>query len=68
MPTVDSAKATTRNPAYLPLVFQDKKGEWRWHLRHPNGQIVAASQQGFSRKAHAKHMVKRLFPLLAWIG
>ncbi len=27
-------------------VFQDRSGEWRWRLRHRNGEIVADSAEG----------------------
>ncbi len=32
-------------------VFKDKKGEFRWRLRHQNGNIIADSGEGYSAKA-----------------
>ena len=26
-------------------VYQDKKGEWRWRLKHANGNILATSSE-----------------------
>jgi uncharacterized protein len=34
-------------------LFQDKKGEYRWRLRHQNGQIIADSGEGYSSRAAA---------------
>jgi len=30
--------------------FKDNKKEWRWHLKAPNGRIVACSGEGYKRK------------------
>lgn len=39
--------------------FQDKQNKFRWRKRTANGKIVAASTQGYSRKADAvKNAVK----------
>ncbi len=27
--------------------YQDRAGEWRWHLKAPNGLIIADSGQGY---------------------
>lgn len=35
-------------------LFEDKKGEWRWNLRHRNGNIIADSAEGYSSKGKAK--------------
>ena len=35
-------------------LFKDRKGEWRWNLRHNNGNIIADSAEGYSSKAKAK--------------
>jgi uncharacterized protein YegP (UPF0339 family) len=34
-------------------VYQDGDGQWRWRLRATNGQVVAASGEGFAFKANA---------------
>ncbi len=36
-------------------IFQDRKGEYRWRLRARNGEIIADSNEGYSRKASCKH-------------
>ncbi|WP_458207108.1 HVO_2922 family protein [Haladaptatus sp. NG-SE-30] len=35
-------------------VFEDDAGEWRWRLRHRNGNIIADSGEGYSSKRAAK--------------
>ena len=35
-------------------MFKDKAGEWRWNLRHRNGNIIADSAEGYSSKAKAR--------------
>lgn len=42
---------------YDPLgfeVYKDKGDEWRWRLRHRNGNILADSSEGYSSKQKAK--------------
>lgn len=34
-------------------LYQDKAGEWRWRLRHENGNIIADSGEGYVAKAGA---------------
>jgi len=34
-------------------IFEDKSGEFRWHLRAGNGEIIASSQ-GYKSKAAAE--------------
>jgi uncharacterized protein YegP (UPF0339 family) len=38
----------------IPFVhfFQDKKKEFRWQLRAPNGRIIAVSGEGYQRKGN----------------
>ncbi|XUX00377.1 MAG: HVO_2922 family protein [Dehalogenimonas sp.] len=31
-------------------LFQDKKGEFRWRLRHQNGNVIADSGEGYTTK------------------
>lgn len=33
--------------------YKDKRGEWRWRLRHRNGNILADSAEGYTRRASA---------------
>ena len=34
-------------------LYQDRAGEYRWRLRHQNGNIIADSGEGYSSKANA---------------
>ncbi len=34
-------------------VFQDRGDEWRWRLRHRNGNVIADSGEGYTRKHNA---------------
>ena len=34
-------------------VYQDDSDEWRWRLRHRNGNIVADSAEGYSSRSAA---------------
>lgn len=35
-------------------VFSDRGEEWRWRLRHRNGNIIAISGEGYTQKHNAK--------------
>ncbi|MFB6069354.1 MAG: HVO_2922 family protein [Halobacterium sp.] len=35
-------------------LFEDAAGEWRWHLRHDNGNIIADGGEGYATKQKAK--------------
>jgi uncharacterized protein YegP (UPF0339 family) len=30
--------------------YEDKSGEWRWHVKHQNGNIIADSSEGYKNK------------------
>ena len=32
------------------ILYKDKKGEFRWRLRHENGNIIADSGEGYVNK------------------
>ena len=34
-------------------LYKDKANEFRWRLKHSNGNIIAASSEGYSSKASA---------------
>jgi uncharacterized protein YegP (UPF0339 family) len=34
-------------------VYQDKRGEYRWRLKHANGNILATASEGYKAKADA---------------
>lgn len=34
-------------------LYKDKQGEFRWRLRHANGNILATASEGYKAKASA---------------
>lgn len=34
--------------------YRDKAGKWRWRITARNGEILAASSQGFTRRIDAR--------------
>jgi len=40
-------------------VYKDKRGEYRWRRKAPNGQIVGAASEGYSKKADAEANMNR---------
>lgn len=46
-------------------IFKDKSGEYRWHLRADNYEIIADSSEGYKNKSDCEHgiaLVKQLAP------
>lgn len=41
-------------------LYQDAAGEWRWTLRGRNGEPVATSGEGYTRKADAERAIRKL--------
>lgn len=41
-------------------VYRDKAGQWRWRLVHSNGNILADSGQGYTRRHDAKRAIDRI--------
>ncbi|MGD9143706.1 MAG: YegP family protein [Dehalococcoidia bacterium] len=39
-------------------LYKDKAGEYRWRLRHENGNIIADSGQGYSSRAGAENGIE----------
>lgn len=39
-------------------LYIDKAGEYRWRLRHQNGQIIADSGEGYTTKANAENGIQ----------
>jgi amphi-Trp domain-containing protein len=35
-------------------VYEDKGGQWRWRLKHRNGNVIADSSEGYASKQKAK--------------
>ncbi|WP_226009967.1 YegP family protein [Halomicrobium salinisoli] len=45
-------------------VYEDEGGEYRWRLRHRNGEIIADGGQGYDREADAVEAVERVGDLV----
>lgn len=41
-------------------VYCDEAGEWRWRLRHRNGNILAGSGEGYADRDGARRVIDRL--------
>jgi uncharacterized protein len=41
-------------------LYKDKKGEFRWRLRHGNGNILATSSEGYKAKASANKCIENV--------
>ncbi len=39
-------------------LYEDQDGEWRWRLRHRNGNIIADGNQGYARKHDAQQGIR----------
>jgi uncharacterized protein YegP (UPF0339 family) len=39
-------------------LYEDEADEWRWRLRHRNGNIMADSGEGYTRKANAESAIE----------
>jgi amphi-Trp domain-containing protein len=35
-------------------LFRDRRDEWRWRLRHRNGNVIATGGEGYTRKHNAR--------------
>jgi len=40
-------------------VYQDKRDEYRWRRKAPNGQIVGAASEGYKKKVDCEANMKR---------
>ena len=38
-------------------LYEDRGGEWRWRLRHMNGDIIGASNEGYDRQNDAQKSI-----------
>lgn len=36
-------------------LYRDASGEWRWRLRTTNGDVIADSAEGYSRRTDCEH-------------
>ncbi len=41
-------------------LYEDKAGEYRWRLRHSNGNIIADSGEGYASKSGARDAIERV--------
>ncbi|WP_227133279.1 HVO_2922 family protein [Halorubellus salinus] len=39
-------------------LYEDRASEWRWRLRHDNGNIIADSGEGYGKKANARNGIQ----------
>ena len=39
-------------------LFADKAGQWRWRLRHTNGNIIADSGEGYASRQKCKQGIE----------
>jgi len=45
---------------YRTEVYQDDADEWRWRMRAANGEVVAVSGEGYTKREHAESMAARI--------
>lgn len=41
-------------------LYTDKAGEWRWRLKHSNGNVLATTSEGYSSKAAALKCIENV--------
>ena len=39
-------------------LFRGSNGEWFWHLKAPNGRIIADCGEGYKRRSGALHGIR----------
>lgn len=49
-----------RKPILTFEPFKDAAGEWRWRMRHRNGNIQAMSSESYKRRATLVRVLQRL--------
>lgn len=42
-------------------IYEDSSGEWRWRRKARNGEIIATSGEGYTRKDDAERAALRVF-------
>ncbi len=40
-------------------IYQDKRGEWRWRRKSPDGSLIGAACEGYKDKADCEKNAKR---------
>lgn len=41
-------------------IYRDRRGEWRWRLKHANGNILATSSEGYRAKGDAARCIENV--------
>ncbi len=41
-------------------LYEDSAGEYRWRLRHENGNVIADGGEGYSNKSNAHEAIERV--------
>lgn len=41
-------------------LYRDKANEWRWRLKHNNGNILATTSEGYKAKADALKCIENV--------
>lgn len=41
-------------------LYRDRRGEFRWRLKHSNGNILATSSEGYKAKASALRCIENV--------
>lgn len=41
-------------------LYLDKAGDWRWRLKHSNGNILATTSEGYASKAAALKCIQNV--------
>lgn len=39
-------------------LYEDEAGEWRWRLRHDNGNVIADSGEGYASRQKARQGIE----------
>lgn len=40
--------------------YKDRKGEWRWRLLATNGNVIACSGEGYTKKFNCTRVIQRI--------
>ncbi len=48
----------SKDMGYKFVLYEDKRGEWRWNLKAGNGETVADSSEGYKSKAGAENGIR----------
>ena len=42
------------------VIFQDRSGAWRWHLKSRNHKIMSDGGEGYTEERHARAAVEKI--------